>query len=257
MKTVSLTNFNNYYGNELVDRCMRQGIGIDAIICIGEHVKFKDRRIFWEYTNFAEGLHLVDLEKYGIPIYIFKDINSKFALKKLNELQPDLLLQAGAGILKKEVIGLPKIGIINSHPGILPKYRGSMAVEWSIFNDDPVGATCHFVDEGIDTGPIICSQRMRITRGMDYHDVRFKAFSHQMDVMIEGIRKIQNGLRHKDAQPQTDGHCRKPMDAETLDKVKEMLNLQRYGHYADAAIVSLKKCVPSPLRGGLGRNPCI
>ncbi len=231
MKIVALTNFNNYYGNELVERCMRQGIGIDAIICIGEHVKFNDRRIFWEYTNFAEGLHLVDLEKYGIPVYIFKDINSKFVLKKLNELRPDLLLQAGAGILKKEVIDLPKIGIINSHPGLLPKYRGSMAVEWSIFNDDPVGATCHFVDEGIDTGPIICSQRMRIEKGMDYHHVRSKAFSHQMDVMIEGIRKVKGGSRKEDAQKQTGNDHFKPMDEQGVDKVREILKNQTYSHY--------------------------
>ena len=233
MKIVSLTSFNHYYGNELVDRCMRQGIAIDAIICIGEHVKFNDRRIFWEYTNFAEGMHLVDLEKYGIPVYIFKDINSRFALKKLNELQPDLLLQAGVGILKKEAIGLPKIGIINSHPGLLPKYRGSMAVEWSILNNDPVGATCHFVDEGIDTGAIICSQKMGITREMDYYSVRCKAFSHQANVMIEGIRKVQNGFRYEDAQKQGDGNYHKPMDEHTLDKVKEILKTKSYGHYEE------------------------
>lgn len=233
MKIISLTSFNNFYGNELVDKCMRQGISIDAIICIGEYAKFNDRRIFWEYTNFAEGVHLVDLEKYAIPIYIFKDINSPYALKKLKELQPDLLLQGGVGILKKEVIGLPKIGVINSHPGLLPKYRGSMAVEWSILNDDPVGATCHFVDEGIDTGPIICSQPMKMTKGIDYYSVRCKAFSHQANVMIEGIQKIQKGFRFKDAQKQNQGQYNNPMDEESLAKVKEMLKTKNYSHYSE------------------------
>ena len=233
LKIIILTNFNNYYGNDLVDRCMRQGIHIDAIICIGEHVKLNDRRIFWEYTDFAEGVHLVDLEKYSIPVYIFKDVNSKYALKKLEEMQPDLLLQAGVGMIKKELLQIPKIGVINSHPGLLPKYRGCMAVEWSIFNNDPLGATCHFVDEGLDTGPIICRQEMKISKGMDYYKVRCKAFMHQANVMIEGIRKIQGGLRYKTAEKQNKGMYNKVMDARTLSKVKVSLRMEKYGHYSD------------------------
>lgn len=232
MKTVVLTSFNNYYGNDLIDRCMRQDISIGAVICVGEHVKFNDRRIFWEYTDYAEGLHLVDLEKYGIPLYIFKDISSKFVLNKLRELKPDLLLQAGAGIIKKEVIDLPSIGILNSHPGLLPKYRGSMAVEWSILNNDPLGATCHFLDEGTDTGPIVLSRVMPISKGMEYHSVRRKAFVHQANVMVEGIRMVQNGFRPKDAAVQAEGQTHKPMDESSLEKVKDILRKQAYGHYS-------------------------
>jgi len=231
MKIVILTSFNSYYGNELIDRCMRRGFTISAIVCIGDHADYTDRRIFWEYTNYAEGLSLVDLEKYSLPMYIFRDLNSTHTLKKLRELQPDLLLQGGVGIIKKDIIELPAIGVINSHPGLLPKYRGCMAVEWSILNNDPVGATCHFVDEGVDSGSIIFQQHMDITREMDYHKIRCKAFTHQANVMIEGIQKIKDGLRLQDAQKQVGGDYFKPMNEQNLIAMKKILAEKKYGHY--------------------------
>ena len=231
MKIVVLSSFDHFYANEVVDRCMRLGIPIKAIVCVGQTVQYTDRRMFWEYTNFAEGMHLVDLAKYAIPTYIVKDLNNPMTIKILEKLQPDLLLQGGVGIIKKMVLDVPTIGILNSHPGLLPEYRGCMAVEWSILNDDPVGATCHFVDEGIDTGPIICSQKMEITREMNYYYVRCKVFSHQADIMIKGIRKVLNGFKYKDAEKQKGGHYNKPMDSRSLEKVKALLKAKKYSHY--------------------------
>jgi hypothetical protein len=77
-------------------------------------------------------------------------------LKKiLSELNPDYIFMMGGGILSNEIIRLAKIGVLNSHPGLLPWIRGVHVIENAILRNTPIGITCHFIDIGIDTGPII------------------------------------------------------------------------------------------------------
>ena len=42
------------------------------------------------------------------------------------------------------------------HPSLLPFYRGQNPIQWSVKNLAPIGATVHFIDEGVDTGPLVC-----------------------------------------------------------------------------------------------------
>jgi methionyl-tRNA formyltransferase len=73
----------------------------------------------------------------------------------LQSFRPDYLLLAGIGILSPEVLQTAAVGVINAHPGLLPWLRGLGVVGRAVLQGLPVGATCHFVEPGIDTGPII------------------------------------------------------------------------------------------------------
>jgi methionyl-tRNA formyltransferase len=70
--------------------------------------------------------------------------------------QPDLLLVYGFNWhLPREVLELPRLGVLNVHPSALPKYRGREPLLWAIRNGDPfMGVTIHRMNERIDTGPI-------------------------------------------------------------------------------------------------------
>jgi len=58
-----------------------------------------------------------------------------------------------------EVLRIPRLGIMNIHPSLLPKYRGPLPIPWAIRNGDPeFGMTIHWMDEGFDTGRIIVQQ---------------------------------------------------------------------------------------------------
>ena len=73
----------------------------------------------------------------------------------------DLLVNAGTPrLVKQELLSAPSIGVLNVHPGILPKYRGSCCCEWALYNGDPVGLTAHFMDAGLDSGPIIFTRHV-------------------------------------------------------------------------------------------------
>lgn len=93
----------------------------------------------------------------NIPILYCKNINDRATLDFISNGKPDLLVSAYfSQILKKEVISLPKLGVINLHPGWLPTYKGAMAYFWVLKNNsDKGGVTVHWIDEGIDTGEIL------------------------------------------------------------------------------------------------------
>ena len=69
----------------------------------------------------------------------------------------DLVLLGQSGIVPQAVLAAPRLGTLNAHPGWLPGYRGVDCAEWALVQDDfgSVGSSLHWVDPGIDTGPII------------------------------------------------------------------------------------------------------
>jgi methionyl-tRNA formyltransferase len=81
-----------------------------------------------------------------------RSIDDDHVLEFLRELAPDVGLHATPVIYRTPLIECFRLGILNPHIGLLPKYRGRSVLEWSILEGDPTGITTFFIDEGIDTG---------------------------------------------------------------------------------------------------------
>ncbi|MFW5425819.1 MAG: methionyl-tRNA formyltransferase [Methylophagaceae bacterium] len=94
---------------------------------------------------------------HNIPIFHCQNINDQASQDFIKQLKPDLIISAYfSQILKKDIISLPKKGILNIHPGWLPSYKGAMAYFWVLKNgSDRGGVTVHWIDEGIDTGDVL------------------------------------------------------------------------------------------------------
>lgn len=93
----------------------------------------------------------------GIPVIFVRRHDSPEAAEHLTALAPDVVVQAGAGILRAPVLRVPRLGTLNAHMGLLPRYRGMSVPEWARLNGDAAGVTVHVTDAGIDTGPILCA----------------------------------------------------------------------------------------------------
>jgi len=95
--------------------------------------------------------------EHNIPIFHCQNINDESCQNFIKQLNPDLIISAYfSQILKKEIISLPKKGILNIHPGWLPSYKGAMTYFWVLKNgSDRGGVTVHWIDEGIDTGEVL------------------------------------------------------------------------------------------------------
>ncbi|MBO5712578.1 MAG: methionyl-tRNA formyltransferase [Clostridia bacterium] len=82
----------------------------------------------------------------------------------LKALNPDIMVTCAYGqILSREILDIPKYGVINVHASLLPKYRGSSPIQWSIINGETeTGVTIMQTEEGVDTGAIISQQKTQI-----------------------------------------------------------------------------------------------
>ena len=79
-------------------------------------------------------------------------------------MNPDVICVVAYGkILPKEILDIPKLGCINVHGSLLPKYRGAAPIQWAVLNGDKkTGITTMYMDVGMDTGDMILNRR-RVT----------------------------------------------------------------------------------------------
>lgn len=97
-------------------------------------------------------------------IELNKSINSPNSIDVIKKYNPDLLVSIlGNQIFKSQLINLAPKGCINLHTALLPKYRGLMPSFWVLKNNERyTGVSVFFVDEGIDSGPIIVQEKIEI-----------------------------------------------------------------------------------------------
>ena len=88
----------------------------------------------------------------GRLIILHRPLDDPASIERLRSLQCDVGLHAANVIYRDPTISAFRLGILNAHIGILPKYRGRCVAEWSVLKGDPTGVTVFFIDSGIDTG---------------------------------------------------------------------------------------------------------
>jgi methionyl-tRNA formyltransferase len=123
-----------------------------------------------------------------------KSINSKVAIEMIRHHQPDLLISIQANVIfKRPLIDLAPQGCLNVHTAMLPKYRGLMPTFWVMKNNEKVtGVSVFFIDEGIDSGPILVQKQVTIgDRTLDQLIRHTKRIG--MDALIEAVELIHRG----------------------------------------------------------------
>jgi len=84
--------------------------------------------------------------------------------ERMKQVNPDLFVVVAFGhILPKHILSLPKLGAINVHASLLPKYRGPAPIHWAVINGEKqTGITTMFMEEGLDTGDILLTETVDI-----------------------------------------------------------------------------------------------
>jgi len=102
-------------------------------------------------------------KRYGASVFRVKNLNAPRAAEILKEENVDLGIVLGTRILKRSTFAVPRLGSINLHKGSVPDYRGLPPGFWELYDGkDSAGITVHFVDDGLDTGDVIGTQRVDI-----------------------------------------------------------------------------------------------
>jgi folate-dependent phosphoribosylglycinamide formyltransferase PurN len=142
---------------DLISKIFKKVV-LQKLISYGYRSRYADGFSDYFAENFNSESELLQLaKKSNIPIIETDDFHNGTILDMLNSRNLDLIVFTGGGLIRKSLISIPRLGVINCHMGILPNYRGMDCTYWAMLegNYDKIGFTTHLMDIGVDTGAII------------------------------------------------------------------------------------------------------
>jgi methionyl-tRNA formyltransferase len=137
-------------------------------------------------TALEAGLRVIQPEKIK---------NNAELRAELEAIRPDAIVVVAYGrIIPPWMLELPRLGNLNLHASLLPKYRGAAPIQWAIANGEHVtGATTMRLDEGLDTGEILLQRELPLAPDMLATDVFPLLAEMGADLMIETLRGLEAG----------------------------------------------------------------
>ena len=132
-------------------------------------------------------------EEHNIEVFQPRKIREDF--EKIKEWNPDIIITCAYGqIIPEEVINLPRLGCINVHGSLLPKYRGGAPIHRSIINgDSETGITIMYMDKGMDTGNIISMKSIPIENDDNLETLSNKLSILGRDLLLDTLPSIIDG----------------------------------------------------------------
>src|SRR5881296_1161642 len=99
-------------------------------------------------------------KKAGLEVFQPPKLKDQATEDRISEVRPDAVVVVAYGhIIPPWMIELPRLGSINLHASLLPKYRGAAPIPWALIRGEKVtGVTTMMIDEGLDTGPILLAR---------------------------------------------------------------------------------------------------
>ncbi len=136
--------------------------------------------------------------EYNLPVLQPEKIKTEEFTAQLEEMKPDLIVVVAFGqILSQRILDIPRLGCVNVHASLLPRYRGAAPIHWSIINGEKeTGVTTMLMDAGLDTGDMLLKDAVEITDEMtteELHDQLMamggKLLSDTIDGLVAGTIK--------------------------------------------------------------------
>jgi len=133
--------------------------------------------------------------RYNIPVLQPVKIRNEGFISIMKDLHPDIIVVIAYGkILPKAVLDIPPQGCINVHASLLPKYRGAAPINWAIINGEKeTGITTMLMDEGMDTGDILLTERISIKPEDTTADIHDRLRHVGATLLVETIKRVQSG----------------------------------------------------------------
>lgn len=145
----------------------------------------------------------------GIPVIFFqkKPSEEKF-LDALRALEPDLAVVCSFDhLLPPELLSIPKMGVLNCHPSLLPAYRGANPYFHVIANNEKkTGITLHYMDEKFDTGDIVVQKEIALYNNETIGTLFNRLNYDTKDLLVETMKKIVSGQVLKRTPQPKSGH---------------------------------------------------
>lgn len=211
----------------------KEGIDDISVILDSKARSQKDINIWMQRTagsfdNIEIGID--DFCSSKISFYFTKNHNSPECIALLGSLEIAVLINGGTPRkLSNDVLKVIPHGVVNAHPGLLPNYRGSSCVEWSILDNNPVGHSVHFMTSDYDAGPIIETEVVNVSGLLDYVSIRVKVYSAWAPLLARVTKRVLDEDLYPNCFPaQASGKCFGPINEEQLSSVRAIVSKGLY-----------------------------
>ena len=170
--------------------------------------------------------------KYGIPVFQPVKIREEKAVAELKKYEADIFVVAAFGqILSEEILNMPRLGSINIHASLLPKYRGAAPIQWSLLNgDEKTGVTIMQMAKGLDTGDILTKKEYDILPTDTGESLFDKLMYLGAELLIETLPELQKGsivpIKQNDDESSYAGKITKEMG--NIDWSEDTKKIERY-----------------------------
>jgi methionyl-tRNA formyltransferase len=217
------------FGKAVLDAFLARGDEVAGVFCAPEKPGAK-----------ADPLRAAAEEK-KLPVFQFKSLRAQEAHDALARVGADIGIMAYVlQFAPDSLVTIPRLGTIQYHPSLLPKYRGPSSINWPIIRGETrTGLTIFRPTEGLDEGPVVLQKSCDIGPDETLGDVYFnKLFPMGVAAMLEAADLVAAG-RHREAvqdeaQASYEGWCR---DAEARI---------HWAHHVDFIYNLIRGCNPAP-----------
>jgi methionyl-tRNA formyltransferase len=138
-----------------------------------------------------------------LGLRVFEPLQLRGFARDMKSENFDLFALASYGrILPQELLAVPRLGALNVHPSLLPKYRGASPIQNAILQGDAeTGVSIMLMDAGLDTGEIVLQQRVAIEPGESYGELHDRLAALGAELLGQSIALAERG--ELGAHPQT------------------------------------------------------
>ncbi len=140
-----------------LERLLEAGYDVSLVVTQPDRPKGRGRQV-------AASPVKACAERHGLPLFQPERIRRPECVERLRQEGADVMVVVGYGqIIPQAIIDLPRLGIINVHASLLPKYRGAAPIQWAVAQGETVtGVTTMRIDAGLDTGDMLLKAEVEI-----------------------------------------------------------------------------------------------
>jgi methionyl-tRNA formyltransferase len=145
-------------------------------------------------------------QELALPVIQPKSARTGELRDALDSWAPDLGVVVAYGkLIPEDLLALPRLGMINVHASLLPKYRGAAPIQWAVIDGEPeTGVSIMQLDEGMDTGPVLLERRIALDASWTSGDLFEQLKSVGSEALLEALQRIAEGR----AVPREQDHTR-------------------------------------------------
>ena len=176
----------------MIESARESGVEIAGIFRYERTVMSGAKLLFHDLFQTSHDLTLI--KKYNLPEIKCKSANSEAFRNYILKTNADIIMVGTwKEKLKKETFSMPKIGTVNIHPSLLPRYRGpNPYMQVILRGEKKTGVTLHLMDENLDTGAILIQKEIDILPSDTGKELRERAFTMTREIASEFFSKIQS-----------------------------------------------------------------